>query len=137
MPFGGRRENMIDRESVRAVIVDDNAMVRKLIGKALISSGCVIAGEAETAHEALELCRSQSPDLVLLDILLPDGSGKDVLKQIKTAFPNITVVMLSAISDEEIVEECFELGAFTFIQKTTPYGELKRLFRAVIDEIAK
>ena len=128
---------MIDRESVRAVIVDDNAMVRKLIGKALISSGCLLVGEAGTAHEALELCRSQSPDLVLLDILLPDGSGKDVLKQIKAAFPNITVVMLSAISDEEIVEDCFELGALTFIQKTTPYGEMKRIISAVIDEITK
>ncbi len=102
------------------LIVDDSTFMRKTISDILTEEGHQIVGEAENAKEATELFSILKPDLVTLDIIMPEVEGVDAisaLKEMKKADPKARVVMVSTMGQEEVVEECIQAGARHFIVK--------------------
>jgi two-component system chemotaxis response regulator CheY len=102
---------------VNVLIVDDNEMTRALLRTILSSAGYKVVAEASNSKNGLEQVLKNKPDIVCLDILMPDGSGIEVLKQVATELPKTIVLMVTGKHDVETVKECLENGAKGFIIK--------------------
>lgn len=105
----------------RILIVDDAKFMRMTLSNILSKANHEIVGEGENGREAIELYRKLNPDLVTLDITMPEMSGLDAIKEIKKEFPQAKVIMCSAMGQQKMVVESIEAGAKDFIVK--PFDE--------------
>lgn len=105
------------------LLVDDEDTIRMFLEKTLRDEGYE-ALTAATGGEALELTRSELPDLVLLDLKLPDMSGLEVLRQIKEEVPEVCVIMLTAFGDIETAVTAMKKHAFDFVSKPVNLEQL-------------
>src|SRR3984893_16356705 len=103
----------------KILIVDDEAMIRKAVHLALEKEGYEVV-EAETGGEALRRIELSKPDLILLDIMLPDVSGFDVCRDIRKAGLRVPIIILSAKTEEIDVVVGLEIGAADYITKPLP-----------------
>ena len=109
----------------RILIVDDSFYMRTMLKNMLTDAGYEVVGEAANGQQAMEMAAETQPDLITLDVILPDNTGLDVLKGIREKQPNVKVVMCSAVGQEVIVSEALESGATAYIVK--PFSEEKVL----------
>ena len=119
---------------IRVLIVDDHAVVR--IGlRSLLShtSGFRVVGEAGTVAEAIAMAGQANPDVVLMDIRLPDGSGVEACREIKKSHPDMRVVMLTSYSDEEAIVGSVMAGANGYLLKQADSDQLTRAIREAAD----
>lgn len=114
----------------RILIVDDSFYMRTMLRNMLTDAGYEVVGEAPNGQTALEMALEHQPDLITLDVILPDNTGLDVLKGIKRDQPNMKVVIVSAVGQEVIVNEALDSGALSYIVK--PFSEEK-----VLDVVGK
>ncbi|MET1123830.1 MAG: response regulator [Archaeoglobaceae archaeon] len=114
----------------RVLVVDDTAFMRKLLKNILFSAGFDIVGEAENGKQAVELYRKLKPDIVTMDIVMPEMNGIEALKEIKKIDPNAKVVMCTAVGQEQMVKAAIKLGARGYIVK--PFQAAK-----VVEELKK
>jgi two-component system, chemotaxis family, chemotaxis protein CheY len=105
----------------RILIVDDAKFMRLTLTSILKKAEHEIVGEAENGREAIELYRELKPELVTMDITMPEMSGLEAMKEIKQEFPDAKVVMCSAMGQQKMVVEAIEAGAKDFIVK--PFDE--------------
>ncbi len=108
-----------DRKEFRCLVADDSAFARKNIAQVLEKLGGSVVGEASNGLEALALYGSLHPDLVLLDITMPQLDGVETLRQIIEQDKNARVIMVSSIGHKEMVWKAICLGAKSFVTK--PY----------------
>ncbi len=105
-------------KTLRVLVVDDHEVVRQglvaLIGR---RNGFEVVGEAATVAEAIEGARRHQPDLVIMDVRLPDGSGIEACREIREEFPATRVVMLTSYPDEEAVLSAIVAGASGYLLK--------------------
>lgn len=110
------------------LICDDAAFMRMMIKDILTKNGYNIAGEAENGQKAIEKYNETKPDLVLMDITMPELDGIQALKKIKETDPNACVIMCSAMGQQAMVIEAIQSGAKDFIVK--PF-QAERVLEAV------
>lgn len=101
----------------KILVVDDAAFMRMLIKDTLTKNGYTNILEAADGAIACEMYAAEQPDLVIMDITMPNKSGLDALKDIKNNDPTARVVMCSALGQELIVVDALKLGALDFIVK--------------------
>jgi PAS domain S-box-containing protein len=107
------------------VVADDAAEVRALVRAQLRLSGrYAVVGEAGTGLEAIEVCREQQPDLVLLDVSMPDLDGFGALPEIRKVAPGARIVVYTGFEERGLAERARELGADALIEKSTAAGAL-------------
>ena len=99
------------------MIVDDSVFMRKILRGILVEKGYIVAAEAASGIEAMRNLHSSHPDIILLDIILPDSNGLDLLESIIAACPNTKVVVCSSIGQPLVMQKSLDLGAKAFIQK--------------------
>jgi len=99
------------------LICDDAAFMRMMIKDILTKNGYNVVGEAENGKIAVDKYTELSPDLVLLDITMPEMDGIESLKLIKKSFPDAKVVMITAAGQKEKMMEALKLGAAEFVSK--------------------
>ena len=99
------------------LICDDAAFMRMMIKDILTKNGYNIAGEAENGLKAVEKYNETKPDLVLMDITMPEMDGIQALKQIKASDPSACIIMCSAMGQQAMVIESIQAGAKDFIVK--------------------
>src|SRR5690349_15191193 len=118
---------------IRVLIADDHALVRAGI-RALVEKieGIVVVAEAGKGSEALELVTQLRPNLVLLDITMPDGSGFDVLDHIQKNFPEIRVIVLTVHEAGEYAIRALREGAAGFLPKSAASTELEQAINTVM-----
>jgi two-component system chemotaxis response regulator CheY len=101
----------------RVLVVDDAAFMRKMVSDALAKGGHEVVGEAGNGVEAIERFQELKPDLMTLDITMPEKDGLAALAEIVAADPSARVVMCSALGQESKVLEAIKLGAKDFVVK--------------------
>ena len=99
------------------MIVDDAAFMRMMIKDILTKNGYNVVGEAENGADAIDKYNECKPDLVLMDITMPEMDGLQALKKIKANDPSATVIMCSAMGQQAMVIESIQSGAKDFIVK--------------------
>jgi DNA-binding response OmpR family regulator len=119
------------------LVVEDDTSIRKLLTLALAREGYVCA-EAGSVSSALERLQGVKPDLVILDVNLPGGTGFDVLRALRERYaaPELPVVMLSALSQEVNVSRGLQLGAQDYLVKPFRMNDLKRCLARVLPTAA-
>ena len=101
----------------KILIVDDAAFMRMMIKDILTKNGYEIAAEAENGQKAVEKYQETNPDLVLMDITMPEMDGIEALKKIKMIEPKAKIIMCSAMGQQNMVIEAIQNGAIDFIVK--------------------
>lgn len=99
------------------LIVDDAAFMRMMIKDILTKNGYEVVAEAANGVEAVELYKSHQPDLVTMDITMPEMDGIEAVKQIKAVNPAAKVIMCSAMGQQSMVMDAIKAGANDFIVK--------------------
>ena len=99
------------------MIVDDSQLIRKILRGILVDKGYIVAAEAGSGIEAMKNLHASHPDIILLDIILPDSNGLDLLESIIAACPDSKVVVCSSTGQPLVSQRALDLGAKAFIQK--------------------
>ncbi|WP_026583310.1 response regulator [Bacillus sp. J33] len=116
----------------RILLVDDAKFMRVTLGTILKKAGHEIVGEGENGREAVELYGNLQPDLVMMDITMPEMSGLDAMKEIKKKNPSAKVIMCSAMGQQKVVVESIEAGAKDFIVKPFDEGRVLEAVNRVL-----
>ena len=101
----------------KILVVDDAGFMRKMVQTHLTKAGYTDFIEGEDGARAVELYKENKPDLVIMDITMPNMNGIDALREIKSNDPDAKVVMCSAMGQEAMVMDAIKLGALDFIVK--------------------
>ncbi len=104
-------------QSPKVLIVDDNDLMRTLLRGILRSENCQVVGEAKNGTIALDLVERTFPDVVFLDVMMPEMDGLEALQYIKERHPRIKVIMITGNPSVENVQESIQGGAAGFIVK--------------------
>jgi len=121
-------------DAIRILIVDDHAVVRIGLKTVLANAtGFRVVGEAGTVSDAIALATQARPDVVLMDVRLPDGSGVEACRRIKADNPETRVVMLTSYQDEEAIVGSVMAGASGYLLKQ---ADAERLIQAIRDAAA-
>ncbi|MDQ0230406.1 response regulator [Metabacillus malikii] len=112
----------------KILIVDDAKFMRITLSNILLKANHEVVGEAENGAEAVKLFEEEKPDLVTMDITMPEMNGIEALKEIKGKFPEAKIIMCSAMGQQKMVVEAIEAGAKDFIVK--PFDE-NRVIEAI------
>lgn len=114
----------------KIMIVEDSSMMMGTL-KSYIDQSKFRIIEAKDGEEALTRFKSETPDIILLDIKLPKLSGIDVLKKIKEENPDIPVIMETSVYDEKTKEECMKIGAFDYLKKPINKKDIEDLLEKI------
>lgn len=109
---------------LKALIADDDGGTRHLLRSLLRQSNVEVVGEAANGVETLRLCRRFQPNVLILDINMPKMNGFEVLKNIRSAVPNIAVIMISSDASLSNVKEACTYGVDNFLVKPFKAGQL-------------
>lgn len=112
----------------RVLVVDDALFMRASIKQMLERNGHSVAGEAGNGLQALEVYQNVNPDVVMLDLTMPEMNGLEALEKLKQINPAVKVIICTALGQREMVARAIELGATEFIVK--PFEE-DRLMKAI------
>jgi two-component system response regulator NreC len=119
-------------EPIRVLIVDDHAVVRSGIRLLLVQEPDIEpVGEAGSARDAVFEARSKKPDVILLDVVMPDGSGLDAIPQLLHEHPETKILVLSMQDDPRYVREAFAVGASGYVLKEAADVEVVSAVREV------
>lgn len=108
---------MNQKSDMKVVIVDDSDFSRSIIRKMLTEEGIEIVGEASSAESALTVIKEKKPNIVITDIVMPEISGIELTEKINQNFNDISVIVISSLSQEHVVLEAIGAGASDFIAK--------------------
>lgn len=100
----------------RIVIVDDEALIRMGLRRILEDAGHTVVAEASSGAEALRLVPETSPDLVILDIRMPEPNGIEVARRLKVEYP-VPIIFLTAFSDQQLLKDAADAGGYAYIMK--------------------
>lgn len=118
----------------RILIVDDAAFMRMMIKNIVTKNGYEVVGEAENGQAAVELYKQHKPDLVTMDITMPEMNGIEGVKAIRSIDPNANIIMCSAMGQQAMVMEAIQAGAKDFIVK--PFQQ-DRILQAIERVLAR
>lgn len=117
---------------IRVLLVDDHDLFRAGIRSLLIGVADVeVVGEAGTGREALRLIEADPPDVVLMDILMPELNGLDATARVAARFPDVRVIILSVNAADEYVHQALRAGAAGYLLKTACPAQLELALKAV------
>ncbi|MBF0198227.1 MAG: response regulator [Planctomycetes bacterium] len=105
------------------IIVDDSPFIHKQLKTFLEKHGHVVLGVASDGEEGVSLYKECRPEIMTLDITMPNKNGRDCLKEIIDFDPNVKCIIVSAVQDEEMIVECLGLGAMSFIHKPLKFRD--------------
>lgn len=117
---------------IRVLVVDDHSVVREGIRHVLEGAEEFrVVAEAATGPEGLERAVSERPDVVLLDLSMPGGSGLHVVRELRARLPNTRVLILSVHDDREYVLESVRVGAHGYLRKDSSPADIRHAIRVV------
>jgi DNA-binding NarL/FixJ family response regulator len=115
----------VSRVSTTVVLVDDHELIRQGLRRAFERTGdFTVVGEAESVAQALEVIGSTTPDVVIFDVRLPDGSGLDAARKVRESNPTMGIVVLTMYAGDDQLFGALEAGASAFVPKDAPADDV-------------
>ena len=122
---------MSNKEPIRVLLVDDHAVVRSGLGAFLLAfDDLELVGEAGGGAEAVRLCGELTPDVVLMDLMMPDMNGAEATTIIREQYPETQVIALTSYKEDELVHGVLKAGAIGYLLKNVTADELADAIRA-------
>lgn len=121
--------------TIKILLADDHTIVRHGLNRSLQQqTDMEVVGQAKDGLSAIQLVRELSPDIVIMDISMPDINGMDATREIMHDFPNTKVIALSMHSAKRFVREMFKAGAVGYVLKDCEFEELEDAIRTVMED---
>ncbi|WP_421320993.1 response regulator [Aeromonas veronii] len=114
------------------MIVDDHSVIRVAVRCMLEEEGYSVVADVDNGADAIRLARTLLPELIIVDICLPNMDGVELLKRLHLACPEIKSIVFSAIQAEHHITYCMRAGALAFVSKSADFIELKSAVKAVL-----
>lgn len=122
---------MNDSDHIKVLVVDDHPMVRKGLSAFLeIIPGLEEVGLATNGAEAIRLFRKCSPDVVLMDLVMPEVDGVEAIRRIRELQPAARIIAMTSFQEEDLVRRAFEAGAISYLMKDVSLEDLEAAIRA-------
>jgi NarL family two-component system response regulator LiaR len=122
---------MSENRKIRVLIVDDHAVVRSGLAAFLYAyDDLELAGEASSGEEAVRMCRQSAPDVVLMDVIMPEMNGAEATLAIREHCPDVQVIALTSFKDEDLMQKVLQAGAIGYLFKNVSADELARAIRS-------
>jgi two-component system response regulator NreC len=119
--------------SIKIILADDHAIVRHGLSKSFQQETNIeVVGQAKDGHSTIELVGELSPDVVVMDIGMPDLNGIEATRRITKDYPKVKVVGLSMHSSDKYIREMFRAGASGYLLKNCPFEELVEAIRTIV-----
>jgi two-component system response regulator DegU len=122
--------------TVRLMLADDHRMLREGLRRSLTEDGFDVVGEASDGEEAVRLAGDMRPDVVLMDVTMPDVDGVEATRRIRRLYPDIQVVMLTMHADESVISEALRAGAAGYLVKDCSIDEIASAIRMAANDEA-
>jgi NarL family two-component system response regulator LiaR len=121
-------------DPIRVMVVDDHDMVRTGLASFLtVNPDLELVGEASNGEEALTVCESVRPDVILMDLVMPRSNGVTATRVIRERWPQVQVIALTSFTERELVRQAFQAGAISYLLKDISIDDLARAIRAAHD----
>lgn len=121
---------MTEADKIKVMIVDDHRVVRSGLGAFLqICDDIALVGEAANGREALDKCGTLLPDVVLMDLVMPEMDGAAATKAIREKHPCVQVIILTSFKEDNLIEEALRAGAIGYLLKNVTADELAAAIR--------
>ena len=117
---------------MKVLVVEDDELVREVAVEGLLEAGFEVVGEAASGLQAIEKYQALKPDLVTMDIVMPDMGGIDAVREITKFDPNAKVLMCSAMGQQALVVEAIQAGAKDFVVKPFQPGRVLEAVQRVL-----
>ena len=122
---------MSDTRSIRVMIVDDHVMVRTGLATFLkVSDDLDLVGQATNGQQAVELCEQFQPDVILMDLVMPEMDGVTATRIIRERWPQVQVIALTSFQEKELVQDALQAGAISYLLKNVSMDDLAEAVRA-------
>lgn len=122
---------MSESKPIRVMLVDDHAVVRSGLSAFLLAfDDLELVGEAGNGKEALYLCQETQPDVVLMDMVMPEMDGAAATRAIREYCPGVRVIALTSFKEDQLVQSALEAGAIGYLLKNVSADELANAIRA-------
>jgi NarL family two-component system response regulator LiaR len=123
--------SVIPSKPIRVMLVDDHAMVRRGLAAFLkVFDDLQLAGEAESGEAAIQLCADVLPDVILMDMVMPEMNGAAATRFIRQQFPQVQVIALTSYKEGDLVKNALEAGAIGYLLKDVSADILAGAIRA-------
>ena len=120
----------------KVLVVDDAIFMRKMISEILVENGMEVIGEADTGLKAVERYKELKPDLVTMDIIMPEKNGIDAVREIISMDSGARIVMCSALGQQALVREALNAGAKDFLIKPFNPSRVIEVVTKVLNQAA-
>ena len=119
------------QKKIRVLVADDHSVVRSGLRLFMLAfSDLELVGEAENGSQAIEFCRLYEPDVILMDLMMPDISGVEATREISTKFPKTKVLVLTSFPEQQLVHDAIAAGAIGYMLKTSSAQDLVDAIRS-------
>jgi two-component system, NarL family, response regulator DegU len=118
--------------SIRLLLADDHRMLREGLRRSMTEEGFDVVGEARDGEEAVQLAGELAPDVVLMDVTMPELSGVEACQQVRDAAPGVKVVMLTMHADQEVLASAIRAGAVGYLVKDCSTDEIASAVRMAV-----
>jgi len=115
--------------SIRLLLADDHRMLREGLRRSMIDQGFDVVGEARDGDEAIRLAEELRPEVILMDVTMPEVDGVEATRQIRASFPEIKIVMLTMHADQEVLTSAIRAGASGYLVKDCSTEEIASAVR--------
>jgi two-component system chemotaxis response regulator CheY len=119
----------------KVLVVDDAIFMRRMIAEILVENGLEVVGEADNGSSAVERYKELKPDLVTMDIIMPEMNGIDAVRQIMVADSHAKIVMCSALGQQALVQEALSAGAKDFLIKPFNPSRVVEVVNKVLNHV--
>jgi len=131
---GVSESGMVRNKRIRVLISDDHAMIRKgLVRFLMVFDDFELVGEASDAQETFEICKEYQPDVVLMDLMMPEVDGAETIRKVRHDHPFTQVIGLTSIPEGEMLDKALEAGAIGLVQKNVSTEALARAIRTAVE----
>lgn len=121
---------MSTSDVIQVMIVDDHGMVRRGLSTILkVKADLELVGEASNGQEALEICEQIQPDVILMDLVMPEMGGVEATRLIRERWPQVQVIALTSFQEKELVREALQAGAISYLLKNVSAEDLAAAIR--------
>ena len=120
---------------IKVLICDDSPLVRKKLTEMLSKVGITGAVQAANGNAAVEMYKQEKPDITFMDIVMPEKSGLDALKEIITFDPKAKVVMVSTVGTQQNLIKAIKEGAFEFLQKPVREDDILKIINSLLSHV--
>jgi len=122
--------------SVRLLLADDHPMLRDGLRRSLTEEGFDVVGEASDGFEAIDMATELRPQVVLMDVTMPNCDGVEATRRIRASLPDVRVVMLTMHADKDVLQRALEAGASGYLVKDCSLDEIAEAINLAADDAA-